>query len=323
MEVPNAHASRNEDGVELQSVTHITLDDGDQLPFESVVLSRWSGHEHGDPLIYGLQTYLLQPACALPGEYADGNLMGFPVTNHFHQNLMRNGEHHGPSLLPFSSEWFQHVYESIPGLDFNFHDTEGNQHVHSSLSLENDRQGQVFYLDQCAEFNDGYYADAMTVLEDTHASANDPHYPVIVSTAVMDNGPASPPAPSCSLWCQHHDAQGQPCGVLIEGEIADIMEHFARVHVRPCISADARSDIPSKYWDCCWGGKCNSCILKEGFRRHVLGHLARWKCSTCSLTYSRDDSARKHAKHCKHSRISMQAQSEVEDFFQLKTLVYL
>ncbi|KAG2074952.1 hypothetical protein BDR04DRAFT_1092622 [Suillus decipiens] len=312
MEVLNAHAPRNE---AEQSVTHIAPDDGDQLPFERFVLNRWSGHEHGDPLIDGLQTYLLQPACALPDEYTDGNLMGFPVNNHFHQNLMRNGEHHGPSLLPFSSEWFQHVYESIPGLDLNFHDTEGNQHVHSSLSPANDGQDYT-------ESNDGYHADAMTVWEDAHASANDPHHPAIVSGDVMDSEPV-PPMPSCSLRCQHHDIQDQPCGVLIEGEIADILEHFARVHVRPCISADARSDIPSKYWDCRWGGKCDSFILKEGFRRHVLGHLARWKCSTCSSTYSRDDTARKHAKHCKDSRIFMQPQSEVLEFFQLKVPVYL
>jgi hypothetical protein len=93
-------------------------------------------------LIDGLQTYLSQPAYALPGEYADGNLMGFPVTSHFHQNLMRNEEHHGPSLLPFSSEWFQLAHASIPELNFNFHDT--NQDVQSSPSLENDGQGQVF-----------------------------------------------------------------------------------------------------------------------------------------------------------------------------------
>ncbi|KAG1883174.1 hypothetical protein F4604DRAFT_326449 [Suillus subluteus] len=246
------------------------------------------GYEHDDPLINRLQTYLPQPAYAPPGEYTVGDLTGFPVNSHVHQNFMRNEDHHG--LLSFGNEWFQH--ESISGFDFPIHDAEGNQHVYSSFSLANDGQ------------------DAMTVLEDTHvSSADNPHHPAIVGD-VMDNGPAPPLTPSGGLRCQHY-VQGQPCGVLIEGGVPDILEHFACRHVRPRLSANARSDRPSKFWTCRWGGKCDTRIRKGGLKRHVLGHLVRWKCSTCPLTYSRDDSARKHAKDCGNGRIFMQARSEV------------
>lgn len=287
MEVPGVHTPQNEDDVELQSVTPVALDDGDQLPFESFDDSFWPlpRYEHSNPVIDGLHTYSSQPAYAPPGEYADGDLAGFPVISGFHQNFMGNGEHHRPSsLLSFGSEWFQHEH-SIPGLDFPFHDAEGSQHVHGSLSLANDGQ------------------DAMNVQGDSHvSSADDPHHPAIVGDDVMDSGPAPPPTPSSGLRCQHH-VQGQPCGVLIEGGVPGIVEHFACMHVRPRISANARSDCPSKFWTCRWGGRCDSRIRKEGFRRHVLGHLVRWKCSTCSSTYSRDDSARKHAKDCGDGRI--------------------
>jgi hypothetical protein len=46
-------------------------------------------------------------------------------------------------------------------------------------------------------------------------------------------------------------------------------------------------------------------MRKENFRRHVLGHLIRWKCSNCPCTYSRDDTARKHARGCGDGRILM------------------
>lgn len=286
MEVPNVHAPHND--IELQSMTPVILDDNDQLSFERFFLNRWSKYEHGDPLIDGLQTYSSRPYSP-PGEYADHDLTGLPVIDHFHQNFVCNGEHHRPSsLLSLDSEWFQH--ESIPGLDPPFRDAEGNQHVHSSLSLENDGQDAVW--------------------EDTYvSSADDHHHPAVIDD-VMDSGPALPLIPSGSLWCQHHDVQGQPCGVLIEGGVLGILKHFACVHVRPRISANARSASPSKFWICRWGGKCDSRIRKEGFKRHVLGHLVRWGCSTCSLTYSRDDSARKHAKDCGNGRIFMQLRSE-------------
>jgi hypothetical protein len=95
-------------------------------------------------VINGLQTYLPQPGYAPPGEYVDGDLIDLPMISNFHQNFMRNEEQQGPSsLLSFDSEWFQH---STPGLDIPLHDAEGNQHVHGSLSLASDEQGQVYYF---------------------------------------------------------------------------------------------------------------------------------------------------------------------------------
>ncbi|KAG2066098.1 hypothetical protein BDR04DRAFT_1160644 [Suillus decipiens] len=298
MEIHDVHAPRNEDDVDLQSVTPISLDDGDQLSFESLFLNRWSGYEYGDPLIDGLQTYLSQPAYVPPGEYAGDELTSFPVVDHFHQNVGHNEEYHGSSsLLSSDSEWFQ--YESIPGLYSSFYDAEGNQHAHHSPSLANNGQ------------------DVMIIWEDIHcvSSAGDSHHPAIVGGDVMDNGQAPTPIPSCSLRCQHHNAQGQPCGMLIEGEIADILEHFARMHVCPRISP--------KYWTCRWGGQCGKYTLKEGFKRHILGHLARWECSACSSTFSRGDTARKHARHCGNGRIFMKRRSEVQELFQLNVPVYL
>lgn len=168
-------------------------------------------------------------------------------------------------------------------------------------------------LKQFIESNYRYYADTMAVWEDTHASSSDDaHHSALVGGDARDSEPTPPPTPMTpsggpNIRCQHH-VQGQPCGVLVEGGFPGILEHFACMHVRPRISANARSDlhVPSEFWTCCWGGKCGSRIRKEGFRRHVLGHLARWKCSTCSSTYSRDDSARKHAKDCGDGRIVMQ-----------------
>ncbi|KAG2034250.1 hypothetical protein BDR03DRAFT_1013588 [Suillus americanus] len=290
MEAPNVYAPRDEDDVELQSVTPVALDDGDQLPFESFDDLFWPlpGYEHDDPLINGLQTYLSQPTYAPPGEYTVGDLTGFPVNSHVHQNFMCNEEHRG--LLSFGNEWSQH--QSI-GLNFSSHDAEGNQHVHSSLSLANDGQ------------------DAMTVWGDIHVSSADtPHYPTIVGGDVMDNGPAPPLTSSGGLRCQHY-VQGRPCGAVIEGGVPGILAHFACVHVRTRLSANARSNRPSKSWTCGWGGKCVSHIRKEGFKRHVLSHFFRWKCSTCLSPYSRDDSARKHAKDCGHGRIFMEPRSEV------------
>ncbi|OAX31492.1 hypothetical protein K503DRAFT_860726 [Rhizopogon vinicolor AM-OR11-026] len=99
--------------------------------------------------------------------------------------------------------------------------------------------------------------------------------------------------------CRHH-TRGQPCGLLIEGDIQDALEHFAHVHVRPMV---ARSG--SNFWTCRWGGKCNTRVCKGNFRRHVAGHLFRWKCLKCLRTYSRDDSARKHANDCGDGSIIM------------------
>ncbi|KAG2146961.1 uncharacterized protein EDB93DRAFT_459144 [Suillus bovinus] len=288
MNIPNVHAPRNEDDVESQSVTPVALDDRNHFLFESFDDSFWrlSGCEKGDHSMNKLQISMSQPACALHGEYANVDST-IPMIGDFDQNFMPNGEHHEPSsLLPFGSEWFQHQH-SISGLNFPFQDTEGIQDDHSSLLLANDEQ------------------DAMTILEDTYA--DDFHHRAIVGGDVRDS--RSTPASTASgdpniLRCQHH-VQGQPCGVLIKGGFPGILKHFACIHVRPRISANTRSDHPSEFWICRWGGKCDSCIRKEGFKRHVLGHLVRWKCSTCPLTYSRDDSARKHAKDCGDGRIIM------------------
>ncbi|KAG1832733.1 hypothetical protein EV424DRAFT_1367880 [Suillus variegatus] len=290
MKVPNVHAPRNEDDVELQSMTPVALDDNSQFVFESSFddLSwRLPDYEQNDPLINRPQTYMSQPACALPGEYADA---GFPMISDFYQNFMRDGEHHRPSsLLSFGGEWFQHKH-SIPELNFPFQDAEGNQHVHGSLSLANHGQ------------------DVVTIFEDPQvSSADDSHHSAIVGGDVSDSGPTPPTTSSGDpniLRCQHH-VQGQPCGVLIKGGFSSVLKHFAYMHVRPHISSNARSDRPEEFWICRWGGKCDSRIRKEGFKRHVLGHLVRWKCSTCSSTYSRDDSARKHAKDCGDGRIVM------------------
>lgn len=299
MEVMDVHAPRDEDDVELQSEIPV---DFVQLPFESSFDNsfwRLPVHEHDDPLMNGLQTNLSQPGYALPDEYVDDDPTNSPTISDFHQNFMRNEEHQGPSsLMSFSSKWFQHEH-SIPGPDIPLHDAEGDQYVHGPLSLASDGQ------------------DSMTILEDTHVSSlNDPYHPALVSGDARDSGPTPPPIPMTpsggpnSLRCRHY-VQGRPCGVPIEGGLPGILEHIARVHVRPRISANARSDLPSEFWVCRWNGKCNTRIRKEGFRRHVLGHLVRWKCSTCSSTYSRDDSARKHARDCGDGMIVMQPRLEV------------
>ncbi|KAG1826740.1 uncharacterized protein BJ212DRAFT_1307970 [Suillus subaureus] len=164
---------------------------------------------------------------------------------------------------------------------------------------------------QCIESNDNYSADVMTVWEYTHVlNADDPYYPAIVGGDVMDNGPAPPLIPSGGLRCQYH-VQGRPCGALIEGGAPSILKHFACMHVPPRFFTNARSDRPSKPWICCWDGKCDSRILKGSFKRHVLSHFFRWMCPTCSSPYSRDDSARKHAKGCGNGRIFMQPRPEV------------
>ncbi|OAX31282.1 hypothetical protein K503DRAFT_806194 [Rhizopogon vinicolor AM-OR11-026] len=112
---------------------------------------------------------------------------------------------------------------------------------------------------------------------------------------------ATPNGDPLVFRCKHH-TRGQPCGLLIEGDIQDTLEHFAHAHVRPIV---ARSGSPSKFWTCRWGGKCNIRLLKGNFRRHVAGHLFRWKCLKCLRTYSRDDSARKHANDCGDGSIVM------------------
>lgn len=134
-----------------------------QLPFERFVLNQKSsgsshavfssfdnsfwplpGHEHDDPLMNGLQTNLSQPGYAAPSEYVDDDLTNLPMISNFHQNLVHNEEHQGPSsLLSSSSEWFQHEH-SILGLYIPLHDAEGNQHVHGPISMASDGQGEVF-----------------------------------------------------------------------------------------------------------------------------------------------------------------------------------
>ena len=36
-------------------------------------------------------------------------------------------------------------------------------------------------------------------------------------------------------------------------------------------------------------------MLKGNFKRHVMSHLLQWRCLNCAHTYSRDDTANKHA----------------------------
>ncbi|KAG1756243.1 uncharacterized protein EDB91DRAFT_1091416 [Suillus paluster] len=181
-------------------------------------------------------------------------------------------------------------------LDFPFYHVEGSQHVHGALALENVGQG------------------VMTGLEDIHFSgATAPYHPAFLGGDVGEVGPAPHPTPPSIphvVRCQHH-VQGEPCGALINGEISNILEHFSRVHVHPRVVA--KSGYPSEPWTCCWDGTCDGRIHKGNFRRHVVGHFFRWKCSTCSMTYSRDDTARKHMKGCGdgNGRISTELQLEV------------
>ncbi|KAG2149178.1 hypothetical protein DEU56DRAFT_781110 [Suillus clintonianus] len=309
MQVPDIHASP--DQVEVQYATHVALDDADELVFERFNESFWP-----------LAGYEDHPR----DEYTDHDLMGPPTTSDPHQNPVGHGEQHGPcSPLSFGRQCcFQHEH-AIPGgqcpdygvsctasfattdqqmdqqapdamLEIPFNNAEGIQQMYCPLSLANDGQ------------------DVMTGWEDhLVSSADDPHYAPIVGGDARDIGPAPHPTPSGVLSvvrCQHH-IQGQPCGVLIEGEISSILEHFACMHVRPRMFANAKSQHPPEFWTCRWGGGCDSRMRKEGIKRHVLGHIFRWKCLTCSSTYSRDDSARKHAKECGDGRISMQPRSEV------------
>jgi len=91
--------------------------------------------------------------------------------------------------------------------------------------------------------------------------------------------------------CQHYPPDGHgPCGELIDGDISDALEHFARVHVHPG-SATGK-------WICQWQGQCGIPMLKGNFKRHVTSHLLRWECMNCTHTFSRDDYANKHARSC-------------------------
>jgi len=114
---------------------------------------------------------------------------------------------------------------------------------------------------------------------------------------IMPTGHATQLSGPHVFRCQHH-ARGEPCGLLIEGDIQDALEHFARVHVHRPGPMVTKSSSPPEFWTCRWGGKCNVCMLKENFRRHVTAHFVRWQCLNCTRTYSRDDSARKHARDC-------------------------
>ena len=104
----------------------------------------------------------------------------------------------------------------------------------------------------------------------------------------------APPAPVTAhlkFLCQHYPQDGHgPCGELIDGGIDDAYEHFARVHVHP-------GSAPEK-WTCRWQGHCGNPRLKVNFKRHVKSHLLRWGCLNCARTYSRDDTANKHARNC-------------------------
>jgi len=105
------------------------------------------------------------------------------------------------------------------------------------------------------------------------------------------------------LRCPYH-TRGRPCGLLIDGGIPAIGAHFASVHVGP--GRSAKSGRPKEYWTCRWGGECNKPMRRKYFKRHVVSHLVGWKGSNCSKTYSRDDSARKHAKDCGDGMIFME-----------------
>lgn len=167
---------------------------------------------------------------------------------------------------------------------------------------------RCFNTEQRIEFNDSYYADVIAGWGD------ELHHLVVVGGGdIGELEPAPQPTPSGIprvVRCQHH-VQGQPCGALIEGRIPNILEHFSRVHVRP--RTVAQSGHPSEFWTCRWGGTCDSHMRKLNFRRHVVGHLFRWKCSTCSSTYSRDYTARNHTIQCGDGsgRISMEPRLEV------------
>ncbi|OJA15323.1 hypothetical protein AZE42_10863 [Rhizopogon vesiculosus] len=97
--------------------------------------------------------------------------------------------------------------------------------------------------------------------------------------------------------CQYY-VQGGPCGLLIEGDevLEDALEHVTNVHT-------TSGSLP-EVWTCLWGGNCNS-RMKGNARRHVGAHIVRWQCANCLLTYSRDDSAKKHAKDCGDGYIFM------------------
>ncbi|OAX31451.1 hypothetical protein K503DRAFT_83624 [Rhizopogon vinicolor AM-OR11-026] len=98
--------------------------------------------------------------------------------------------------------------------------------------------------------------------------------------------------------CQYY-VQGGPCGLSIEGDeiLEDVLEHVTSVHTN--------SNSLPEVWTCLWGGNCNSCIRKGNARRHIGTHVVRWQCANCPSSYSRDDSAKKHAKDCGDGHIFM------------------
>ena len=103
--------------------------------------------------------------------------------------------------------------------------------------------------------------------------------------------------------CQHHPLEGHgPCGQLIDGDALDALDHFASAHVHS-MGESSRSD-PEK-WICHWRGRCGIGMRRENFRRHIVKHLFRWKCSNCLSSYSRDDTAKKHAKGCGDGQMHM------------------
>jgi len=98
---------------------------------------------------------------------------------------------------------------------------------------------------------------------------------------------------------QHH-TRGQPCGLLIEGGIYNALDTSSM-----CMSA-RRSKIrfSIESGPCHWGGKCNIRVGK-GTQKAFRAPSRRWKCLKCLRTYSRDDSARKHANVCGDGSIAM------------------
>ncbi|OJA11983.1 hypothetical protein AZE42_04738 [Rhizopogon vesiculosus] len=191
-----------------------------------------------------------------------------PVNNDFRQGSMGDGleSHVHCPLPPFGGQW------------------------------QNGEQDAITYLEPSSVIDHHHLPEPSGVVGHHHVPAVGGDMMVINSAAH-----ATPNSDPLVFRCKHH-TRGQPCGLLIEGDIQDALEHFAHVHVRPMVT---RSGSPSEFWTCRWGGKCNIRVRKGNFRRHVVGHFFRWKCLNCLRTYSRDDSARKHANVCGDGSIIM------------------
>ncbi|OAX31294.1 hypothetical protein K503DRAFT_814047 [Rhizopogon vinicolor AM-OR11-026] len=128
----------------------------------------------------------------------------------------------------------------------------------------------------------------------------DHHLSAVGSSTTETNPPvhATPNGGPLIFRCQYY-VQGGPCGLLIEGDevLEDALEHVTSVHTN-------FGSLP-EVWTCLWGGNCNSHIRKGNARRHVGTHVVRWQCANCPSSYSRYDSAKKHAKDCGDGHVFM------------------